>query len=75
MRQVLKKNHFERSVMEKEITIHALTEREARLLGESPATDVIRIETLAWDQVGKKLEYCESLYPASRNRFLLRIRK
>ena len=75
LRQVLKKNHFERSVMEKEITIHALTEREARLLGEPPATDVIRIETLAWDQVGKKLEFCESLYPAGRNRFLLRIRK
>lgn len=75
LRQILKKNHCERYVMEKEITIHCLDEREARLLGETAGTDVIEIDTIDWDKNGKKMEYCESLYPAGRNRFLLRIRK
>ena len=75
LRQILKKNHCERNVLEKEITIHCLEEREARLLGEIAGTDVIEIDTIAWDKNGKRMEYCESLYPAGRNRFLLRIRK
>ncbi len=75
LKDMLHSSHFERTVMEKEITIHELTEREARLLGEVPGTSVIQIDTVAWDQNGNKLEFCQSIYPASRNRFLLRIRK
>lgn len=75
LRQALRDNGLERSVMEKEITIHTLDEREGRLLGEAGGTDVIEIDTDAWDQNGRRLEYCKSLYPANRNRFLLRIRK
>lgn len=75
LRENLRNNHFERSVLEKEITIHVLDEREARLLGEPSGSSVIKIKTIAWDQKGEKLEYCESIYPADRNVFLLRIRK
>lgn len=75
LRETLRNHGWERTVMEKEITIHNLSEREARLLGEQSDTAVIKINTISWDQNGKKIEFCESIYPASRNRFLLRIRK
>lgn len=75
LREVLRENGLERSVMEKEITLHTLDEREGRLLGEAGGTNVIEIDTSAWDQNNRRLEYCKSLYPADRNRFLLRIRK
>ncbi len=75
LRVILKKIGSERSLMEKEIDIHTLSEREARLLGENPDTPAISVNTVAWDQTNRKIEYCESIYPAKRNRFLLRIRK
>lgn len=75
LREVIRKNHRERDLLEKEITIYTLNEREARLLGEPIGASVIKIDTVAWDQNGDKLEFCESIYPAQRNRFLLRIRK
>ena len=75
LRSNLKKLGFERSLMEKEIVIHTLSEREARLLGEPAEVPAIALNSVAWDQTGRKMEYCESIYPASRNRFLLRIRK
>lgn len=75
LRDVLKKHHIDRCIMEKEITLHALNEREARLLGEAPGTSVIAVHSVSWDPSGRKIEFCESIYPANRNRFLLRIRK
>lgn len=75
LRKILKNNHCERAVMEKEITIYTLDDREARLLGEEPNANVIKIETVAWDKDDNIIELCDSYYPASRNRFLLRIRK
>lgn len=75
LREVLKKHHLDRSVIEKEITLYTLNEREARLLGEAPNAPVIAIHSTAWDQNNRPMEYCLSIYPANRNRFLLRIRK
>ena len=75
LRVILKKIGIERSLMDKEITIHNLSEREARLLGENPDTPAISVNSVTWDQTNRKIEYCESIYPANRNRFLLRIRK
>ncbi len=75
LRETLKKNGFERHVMEKEITIYQLDDREARLLGEEAKANVIKIETVAWDKDNRIIELCDSLYPADRNQFLLRIRK
>lgn len=75
LRNILKKIGLERSLMDKEITIHYLSERESRLLGENPDTPVFSVNSVTWDQNNRKIEYCESIYPANRNRFLLRIRK
>lgn len=75
LHDVLRENGCERTVLEKEITLHALTEREARQLGEESGKSVIQINTVAWDKTGAIAEYCQSVYPAERNRFLLRIRK
>ena len=75
LRDVLKKHHIDRCVMEKEITVYNLNEREARLLGEAPNTPVIAVCSTSWDPNGRKVECSESIYPANRNRFLLRIRK
>lgn len=75
MHDVLKKHRIDRCVMDKEITLYTLNEREARLLGEAPNTAVIAVKSIAWDLNGNKVDYSVSIYPANRNRFLLRIRK
>lgn len=75
LHDVLARFGCERTVLEKEITLHVLTDREARQLGELPGTTALEIDSTAWGQSGTVVEYCESVYPANRNRFLLRIHK
>lgn len=74
MHQLLHENKLERSLFIKEISARLLTGKDARLLGSQESDLAIFITTTAWDQHNREIEYCESIYPADRNKFILKIR-
>lgn len=74
MFKVLMENGLERKLFEKEICVKVLTDKECRLLGEPKDALAVCILSMAWDQHQRPLEYSESNYPVSRNRFIFRVR-
>jgi GntR family transcriptional regulator len=71
---VLRENGIERTTFEKELGVKVLRGKECRLLGAEENSLAVFITSVVWDQDEKEMEYCESCYPADRNRFIVQIR-
>lgn len=74
MRKILKNHRLERKFIEKVIDILLLDGKECRLLGAVRHAPAFLISSTTKDQNGRLFEYCESIYPADRNKFMLKLR-
>ena len=70
---VLNENGMRRKSMEKELTALALGTKESRLLGVEEGELAMRIVSVSKDKNGKVVEMTESLYPLTRNQFILKL--
>lgn len=70
----LRSSGYERTMFDKRLYAHMLSERDCRLLGVPAGALAIRIVSVANDQNGDPLEYTESLYPQSKNEFELEVK-
>lgn len=73
MSSVLKENGFRKEYVEKEFTSVILSPRECRFLGMKEGTPGMRVDSVVRDADGDVVEVSESLYPTSRNKFILKL--
>ena len=74
LHQVFKENGIEQGTCEKELGVRSLSGRDCRLLGAEEKALAVFITSVVYDRDEREIEYCESCYPADRNRFLIKIR-
>lgn len=72
-KQALKDHGYERKSVEKRISIATLSAKECRLMGVPENTIALSVNSYKFDKKGNLINYCESLYPAERNEFILKI--
>lgn len=72
--QALAEHGMARKYMEKHINVAVLDARSSRLMCLENGTLALSIVSCTRDTDDELMEYCESLYPADRNEFILKIR-
>ena len=72
--QAMAEHGFARKYMEKRINVAQLDHRACRLIGIENGSSALLVTSLTKDANDELIEYCESLYPTSRNEFILKIR-
>lgn len=72
--QALAEHNLARRYIEKHINVTILDRRSCRLIGVENESLALFVSTFSKDDDGELIEYCESLYPASRNEFVLKVR-
>jgi GntR family transcriptional regulator len=70
---VLNENECRRSTIEKEITAVTLNTRDSRMLGMKEGDLAIKIMSSSRDENDMVVDICDSLYPISRNQFMLKL--
>lgn len=72
--QAMAEHGVMRKHVEKRINVAHLDSRACRLMGVENDSLALLVSSYLKDANGELIEYCESLYPASRNEFILKIR-
>ena len=74
MTSVLNENGFRREYLEKELTAIILGARESRLMGVADGSLGMQVDTISRDDKGNVVEITRSLFPMSRNQFVLKFK-
>lgn len=72
--KALEEHGLARKYIEKHINTAMLDQRSCRLMGVENGSLALLIISHTKDTDGEMMEYCESLYPAERNEFILKLR-
>lgn len=72
--QAMAEHGTARKYMEKHINVSELDSRACRLIGIEHGSLALLVSSYTKDASDELIEYCESLYPTSRNEFILKIR-
>ena len=72
--QAMAEHGVMRKYMEKRINVAQLDNRACRLIGVENGSLALLVSSFTKDANDELIEYCESLYPTSRNEFILKIR-
>ncbi|MBQ5990867.1 MAG: GntR family transcriptional regulator [Oscillospiraceae bacterium] len=72
--QAMSEHGVMRKHIEKRISVARLDSRVCRLMSVENDSLALLVSSRTEDENGELIEYCESLYPASRNEFILKIR-
>ena len=72
--QAMAEHGTARKYMEKRINVVQLDSRASRLIGAENGSLAFLVSSYTKDGNDELIEYCESLYPTSRNEFILKLR-
>lgn len=72
--QAMSEHKMEKKYTEKHINVTVLDARSSRLMCVENGSLALSVTSFTHDLDGDLIEYCESLYPAGRNEFILKIR-